>query len=261
MTTHGRHVGILSIQGSQFQIAEIPLKTVRPFIHDEVALSQCAQEPLNEIDMEDRDSITRYLRKKVSWGEDVSAWRLTRQVGELIKEAKRDWKERHEDDEQETEMMLPLIRLKVGYRAVKCRRLRQVETTGAKEMSNPVRFGQDFIGKVANPRDILQYYRKKQATERSESGGSGRQFWLTGRTEEQCRRAGGFGRCLDGRGRRRVDDRRPTIKAQDVELSQAVPEGAGAGCTGRGRNGERGDAVRGERRQGRNKRVGFAGMR
>jgi hypothetical protein len=59
-------VGLLSIQGSQFQIAEIPLKTVRPFIHDEVALSQCAQEPLNEIDMEDRDSITRFLRKKVS---------------------------------------------------------------------------------------------------------------------------------------------------------------------------------------------------
>ena len=124
--------------------------------------------------MEDRDSITRFLRKKVSWGENVSAWQLTRQVGELIKEAKRDWKERHEDDEQETEMMLPLIRLKVSHRAVKCKRLRQVETTGAKEMSNPVRFGQDFIGKVANPRDILQYYRKKHATERSESGGSGR---------------------------------------------------------------------------------------
>lgn len=36
-------------------------------------------------------------------------------------------------------------------------------------MTNPVRFGQDFIGRVANPRDILQYYRKKQAAERSKS--------------------------------------------------------------------------------------------
>lgn len=44
----------------------------------------------------------------------------------------------------------------------------EVETTGAKEMTNPVRFGQDFIGRVANPRDILQYYRKKQTAERSE---------------------------------------------------------------------------------------------
>lgn len=35
-------------------------------------------------------------------------------------------------------------------------------------MTNPVRFGQDFIDRVANPRDILQYYRKKVTT-RSES--------------------------------------------------------------------------------------------
>lgn len=43
----------------------------------------------------------------------------------------------------------------------------QVETSEAKEMTNPVRFGQDFIGRVANPRDILQYYRKKKQAERS----------------------------------------------------------------------------------------------
>lgn len=35
-------------------------------------------------------------------------------------------------------------------------------------MTNPVRFGQDFIGRVANPRDILQYYRKKKPAEKSE---------------------------------------------------------------------------------------------
>jgi hypothetical protein len=35
-------------------------------------------------------------------------------------------------------------------------------------MTNPVRFGQDFVGRVANPRDILQYYRRKKAAERSE---------------------------------------------------------------------------------------------
>ena len=45
----------------------------------------------------------------------------------------------------------------------------QVETSDAKEMTNPVRFGQDFIGRVANPRDILQYYRRKKATEKSKS--------------------------------------------------------------------------------------------
>jgi hypothetical protein len=51
-------------------------------------------------------------------------------------------------------------------------------------MTNPVRFGQDFIGRVANPRDILQYYRRKKVAERSASlklliGGV-----LTGRNEK-----------------------------------------------------------------------------
>lgn len=29
-------------------------------------------------------------------------------------------------------------------------------------MTNPIRFGQDFINRVANHKDILQYYRKKK---------------------------------------------------------------------------------------------------
>jgi hypothetical protein len=66
-------------------------------------------------------------------------------------------------------MMLPLIRLKVGCpsRLDELQLNTQVETSEAKEMTNPVRFGQDFIGRVANPRDILQYYRKKKQAERS----------------------------------------------------------------------------------------------
>ncbi|ORY35009.1 Metallo-dependent phosphatase-like protein [Naematelia encephala] len=133
-----KHVGILSIQGSQFQIAEIPLKTVRSFELDEVVLSEAAAIEHNKVDLEDRDTITAFLRKKVE---------------ELIKQAKRNWNELHKHDTVKEEMMLPLIRLKV-------------ETTGTKEMTNPIRFGQDFIGRVANPRDILQYYRRKVFTEK-----------------------------------------------------------------------------------------------
>jgi len=62
----------------------------------------------------------------------------------------------------------------------------QVETSEAKEMTNPVRFGQDFIGRVANPRDILQYYRKKKQAERSKSTAVV-ETWLIGRNEEQSR--------------------------------------------------------------------------
>jgi double-strand break repair protein MRE11 len=76
-------------------------------------------------------------------------------VEDLILKAKLAWESRQSVGEAE-EMMLPLIRLRV-------------ETSEAKEMTNPVRFGQDFIGRVANPRDILQYYRKKKSAEKSKS--------------------------------------------------------------------------------------------
>jgi double-strand break repair protein MRE11 len=57
---------LLSIQGSQFQIAEIPLKTVRPFEMDELILADDAADTTNGIDLADRDSITAYLRMKAS---------------------------------------------------------------------------------------------------------------------------------------------------------------------------------------------------
>lgn len=37
------------------------------------------------------------------------------------------------------------------------------------EMSNPIRFGQEFQGKVANPRDILIFHRSKRNAARTKS--------------------------------------------------------------------------------------------
>ena len=42
----------------------------------------------------------------------------------------------------------------------------QVDTTGVSEMSNPVRFGQEFTGRLANPRDVLFFHRAKKAAAR-----------------------------------------------------------------------------------------------
>ena len=60
---------------------------------------------------------------------------------------------------------------------IECRQLARdsqltakVETSEAKEMINPVRFSQEYINRVANSKDILQYYRKKKVTEKSELG-------------------------------------------------------------------------------------------
>jgi len=56
----------LSIQGDQFQIAEIPLKTVRPFELDEVVLSEEAASPDSKMNLEDKDTISAFLRDRVS---------------------------------------------------------------------------------------------------------------------------------------------------------------------------------------------------
>ena len=42
----------------------------------------------------------------------------------------------------------------------------QVDTTGVPTMSNPIRFGQDFVGKIANPRDVLVFHRAKKSAAR-----------------------------------------------------------------------------------------------
>ncbi|RSH77499.1 meiotic recombination [Apiotrichum porosum] len=132
-----KNVGILSIQGDKFQIEEILLKTVRPFELDEVILEDEAANADNDIDLEDKDTISAFLRQRVE---------------ELIATAQNKWEEGH--DPETEEMMLPLIRLKV-------------ETSAAKEMTNPIRFGQDFINRVANHKDILQYYRKKKGVRKT----------------------------------------------------------------------------------------------
>jgi double-strand break repair protein MRE11 len=42
----------------------------------------------------------------------------------------------------------------------------KVDTTGVPEMHNPVRFGQEFAGRIANPRDVLLFHRAKKAATR-----------------------------------------------------------------------------------------------
>ncbi|CAE7227201.1 unnamed protein product [Rhizoctonia solani] len=130
-----KHVALLEIQHNTFQLTPIPLRTVRPFVLDEVNLSEAAE--TDGIDITNQVSVMKFLRERVN---------------ALIEQAQEDWHERNEaagiSPADAGEMMLPLVRLKV-------------ETTGVSVMSNPVRFSQEFIGRVANPRDVLVFHRAK----------------------------------------------------------------------------------------------------
>ncbi|KAI0284566.1 Metallo-dependent phosphatase-like protein [Russula aff. rugulosa BPL654] len=128
-----KHVALLKIQGTEFELTPIPLRTVRPFVMDEIRLTDVAEE--EGFDVTNQMEITKYLKLRVS---------------ELINKANDMW-----DHEGEAELprLLPLVRLKV-------------DTTGVPTMSNPIRFGQDFVGKIANPRDVLVFHRAKKSAAR-----------------------------------------------------------------------------------------------
>lgn len=136
-----KQVAILSITGKSFEVDKIPLKTVRPFVTQEITLAN--------------DKRFKGLEKKQDNRQDITK-RLMLIVDEMIEEANAKWRSiHHEGEVQEDEdegQPLPLIRLKVEYTAPE----------GSKyEVENPQRFSNRFAGKVANQNDVVYFYRKK----------------------------------------------------------------------------------------------------
>ncbi|KIO25507.1 hypothetical protein M407DRAFT_236982 [Tulasnella calospora MUT 4182] len=125
-----KQVAFLEIQGKEFQMTPIPLRTVRPFVMEELILSEEAEE--HGFSLTDKMEINKFLRSR------------RENVGE----------EDEEDDTAPPKEMLPLVRLKV-------------DTTGVPEMSNPIRFGQEFQGRVANPKDLLVFTRQKKSAQKA----------------------------------------------------------------------------------------------
>lgn len=128
-----KHAVILEITGTDFRTVPIPLKTVRPFITRDVAL----REAIPRISPTDSNAINSHL---------------TQTVDELIEEAGIEWRERN----PETPFPLPLIRLRVD-----CALPADEDLSKSYNLINPQRFGQQFIERVANPRDIIHYLRRK----------------------------------------------------------------------------------------------------
>ena len=144
-----KHVGILSITGREFKVETVRLKTVRPFVMKEIVLSE--------------DKKAKAMAKKDNRGE------LTRHlisiVDGLIEEAKAEWLEAQDevDQDEDSEIPLPLIRLRVEYSA---------PDGGNFDCENPQRFSNRFVGKVANVNDVVQFYRKKAGVTRKMQNGA-----------------------------------------------------------------------------------------
>ena len=144
-----KHVAILSITGRDFKVESIRLKTVRPFVMKEIVLSE--------------DKVAKKLAKKENNRGDLTR-HLIEIVEGLIEQAKSEWIDAQEepDQDEEAEVPLPLIRLRVEYSA---------PDGGNFDCENPQRFSNRFVGKVANVNDVIQFYRKKSgATRKAQNG-------------------------------------------------------------------------------------------
>ena len=143
-----KQVAILSVTGKEMKQETIRLKTVRPFIHKEIALQDNRE--MRDISKDDNNKpkITRFLMETMEG---------------LIEEAKQSWLEAQREadeefDEESADMPLPLIRLRVEYTAPE---------GGDFDCENPQRFSNRFVGKVANVNDVIQFHRKKKSAKRS----------------------------------------------------------------------------------------------
>lgn len=147
LITRRRHVALLEIQGKAFQINPIALRSVRPFKIDSLVLSQVVEE--EDININDRMAINGMLKRKIN---------------EMVADAVKEYKERMGEDLNLKERILPIIRLRVSLLLidhVSHTDATKVDTTGIPDMTNPQRLGLEFQGKIANPRDVLQFIRPK----------------------------------------------------------------------------------------------------
>ncbi|ORZ34906.1 Metallo-dependent phosphatase-like protein [Catenaria anguillulae PL171] len=122
-----KHVAVLKIFKSSFEIDKIPLRTVRPFLMDDLILSDVPGLVANDAKGAHRA--------------------ITKRIHEMIEQANDEWHETHPDDEGDPP--LPLIRLRIEY-------------TGFSTF-NPQQFGQQYVAQVANPRDMVMFFRKRKA--------------------------------------------------------------------------------------------------
>ncbi|XP_061576318.1 double-strand break repair protein MRE11 [Cololabis saira] len=125
-----KHIGLLRVKGRKMNLQKIPLNTVRQFFIQDVVLAD-----FEDIFTPDTPQVT----KKV---EDLCYAKVT----EMLEEAERERLGSPLTPEK------PLIRLRVDY-------------SGGFEAFNTSRFSQKFVERVANPKDVIHFMRRREQKE------------------------------------------------------------------------------------------------
>lgn len=125
-----KHVGLLRIKGKKMNMQKIPLCTVRQFFMEDVVL---ADHP--DIFNPDNPKVTQAIQSF-----------CLEKIEEMLENAER---ERLGNVGQPDK---PLIRLRVDY-------------SGGFEPFNVLRFSQKFVDRIANPKDVIHFFRRREQKE------------------------------------------------------------------------------------------------
>ena len=130
-------VALLEVTGTQFVLKPLTLKSARPFVMGDVSLKEASP----ALPPHDQKGIEKFL---------------CGQIEALIQQAQEEWLTRQglTAVPEGTEIPLPLIRLKVDY-------------SGGYNSFNPHRFGHLFVNRVANPKEVIFFYRRRVAKNES----------------------------------------------------------------------------------------------
>ena len=131
---------------------------MRLFVFETIKLKDSCLNPTNE------DRVEAYIAEKVR-GKATNCLPCTifqiKQMKEILEKAQDDLKEK------KSAPRLPLVRLKVR---LLCSVLSltffprsQVDNSGGYSQINSVRFGQKWVGRVANPKSLLQFFSQRQS--------------------------------------------------------------------------------------------------
>lgn len=122
-----KHVGLLRIKGRKMNMQKLPLRTVRQFFMEDVVL---ANHP--SLFNPDNPKVTQAIQSF-----------CLEKIEEMLDNAERERLGTPQQPEK------PLIRLRVDY-------------SGGFEPFNVLRFSQKFVDRVANPKDVIHFFRHRE---------------------------------------------------------------------------------------------------